>query len=180
MWGKWEKLSSTAGSAILAGGQSVPRLERPNATLHDVLRIFSDNEFRKGVAKSLGNETEGADRRIPCRPAARQQVDRPDPVPGRTGRRRQDLARKVDREGDRPRLTRARESDTWCPRRDATGGPCAVAASMPAGRRSECLWRWIADPGTLRASARIAPWRMLIGADSTCGYAEVGDQLVAR
>jgi hypothetical protein len=25
------------------------------------------------------------------------------------------------------------ESDTWCPRRDATGGPCAVAAPMPAG-----------------------------------------------
>jgi hypothetical protein len=61
------------------------------------------------------------------------------------------------------------ESDTWCLRRDATGGPCAVAAPMPAGRRSECLWRWIADPGTRRASARIAPWRMLIGADSTCG-----------
>ena len=27
----------------------------------------------------------------------------------------------------------------------------AVAAPMPAGRRSECLWRRIADPGTLRA-----------------------------
>src|ERR1700676_2916970 len=46
------------------------------------------------------------------------------------------------------------ESDTWCPRRDATGGPCAVAAPMPAGRRSECLWKWIADPGTLRAGFR--------------------------
>jgi energy-coupling factor transporter ATP-binding protein EcfA2 len=32
-------------------------LEQPNATLHDVLRIFSDNEFRKEVAKSLQNET---------------------------------------------------------------------------------------------------------------------------
>src|SRR3954454_13809817 len=30
-------------------------LEQPNATLHDVLRIFSDNEFRKSVAKSLRN-----------------------------------------------------------------------------------------------------------------------------
>jgi hypothetical protein len=38
---------------------------------------------------------------------------------------------------------------------------------MPAGRRSECLWRWIADPATLRASARIGPWRMLTGVDST-------------
>jgi transposase len=29
------------------------------------------------------------------------------------------------------------------------------------------------DPGTLRASARIAPWRMLTGADSTCGYPRI-------
>ena len=32
-------------------------LEQPNATLHDVLRIFSDNEFRKKIARSLRNET---------------------------------------------------------------------------------------------------------------------------
>lgn len=32
-------------------------LEQPDATLHDVLRIFSDNEFRKRTAKSLRNET---------------------------------------------------------------------------------------------------------------------------
>jgi hypothetical protein len=32
-------------------------LEQPNATLHDMLRIFSDNEFRKKTAKSLRNDT---------------------------------------------------------------------------------------------------------------------------
>ena len=32
-------------------------LEQSNATLHDVLRIFSDNEFRKNIGKSLPNET---------------------------------------------------------------------------------------------------------------------------
>jgi type IV secretory pathway TraG/TraD family ATPase VirD4 len=32
-------------------------LEQPDATLHDVLRIFSDNEFRKKTAKSLRNDT---------------------------------------------------------------------------------------------------------------------------
>ncbi|UGX94236.1 type IV secretion system DNA-binding domain-containing protein [Bradyrhizobium barranii subsp. barranii] len=32
-------------------------LEQPDATLHDVLRIFSDNEFRKRIARSLRNET---------------------------------------------------------------------------------------------------------------------------
>jgi len=32
-------------------------LERPDATLHDVLRTISDKEFRKEVAKSVKNET---------------------------------------------------------------------------------------------------------------------------
>jgi type IV secretory pathway TraG/TraD family ATPase VirD4 len=32
-------------------------LEQPDATLHDVLRIFSDSEFRKRIAKSLRNDT---------------------------------------------------------------------------------------------------------------------------
>jgi hypothetical protein len=32
-------------------------LEQPDATLHDVLRIFSDNEFRIAIAKSLRNDT---------------------------------------------------------------------------------------------------------------------------
>ena len=32
-------------------------LEQPDATLHDVLRIFSDKEFRRSVGKSLRNET---------------------------------------------------------------------------------------------------------------------------
>ena len=32
-------------------------LEQPDATLHDVLRTFSDNAFRKQIAKSLKNET---------------------------------------------------------------------------------------------------------------------------
>ena len=32
-------------------------LEQPDATLHDVLRVFSDNAFRKEIANSLRNET---------------------------------------------------------------------------------------------------------------------------
>lgn len=32
-------------------------LEQPDATLHDVLRIFSDNAFRKRIANSLRNDT---------------------------------------------------------------------------------------------------------------------------
>ena len=45
---------------------------------------------------------QGTDRRIPCGAAARQQVDRTDPVPGRPARCRQDLARQVDRARHRP------------------------------------------------------------------------------
>jgi type IV secretory pathway TraG/TraD family ATPase VirD4 len=32
-------------------------LEQPNSTLHDVLRVFTDNAFRKEIAKSLRNGT---------------------------------------------------------------------------------------------------------------------------
>jgi hypothetical protein len=32
-------------------------LEQPDATLHDILRMFSDKEYRKGVARSLQNQT---------------------------------------------------------------------------------------------------------------------------
>ena len=49
-------------------------------------------------------EGQGTHRRVSRRAAARQQADRADPVPGRSSRRGQDLARQVDREGDRPRV----------------------------------------------------------------------------
>ena len=49
-------------------------------------------------------EGQGTHRRVSRRAAARQQADRADPVPGRPSRRRQDLARQVDRESDRPRI----------------------------------------------------------------------------
>ncbi len=49
-------------------------------------------------------EGQGTHRRVSRRAAARQQADRADPLPGRSSRRRQDLARQVDREGDRPRI----------------------------------------------------------------------------
>ena len=45
---------------------------------------------------------QGAHPRIPRRAAAHEQDEGPDPVPGRPARRRQDLARQVDRAGDRP------------------------------------------------------------------------------
>jgi Helicase HerA, central domain len=32
-------------------------LEQPDATLHDVLRVFTDKEFRRQIAKSLKNDT---------------------------------------------------------------------------------------------------------------------------
>ena len=49
-------------------------------------------------------EGQGAHRRVSRGAEPRQQADRPDPVPRRPARRRQDLARQVDRQGDRPRV----------------------------------------------------------------------------
>lgn len=34
-------------------------LEQPAATMHDILRIFSDKEFRKRIARTLKNQTVG-------------------------------------------------------------------------------------------------------------------------
>jgi hypothetical protein len=31
-------------------------LEQPSSTMHDILRVFSDSKFRKGIARSLQNE----------------------------------------------------------------------------------------------------------------------------
>jgi len=78
-------------------------LERPGTTMHDILRMLSDKNFRKEVARSLRNETvrtflekefeallirlssrrHGADpeqsRRLPCRSAAQSDPDRGGP-----------------------------------------------------------------------------------------------------
>ena len=49
-------------------------------------------------------EGQGADHRVPGGAVALAEDPRPDPVPGRPARRRQDLARQVDRQGDRAQL----------------------------------------------------------------------------
>ena len=71
------------------------------------------SKIKKDLAERRGDprrrplrpgEGQGAHRRVSRRADPRQQADRPDPVPGRPARRRQDLARQVDRQGDRPRV----------------------------------------------------------------------------
>ena len=57
-----------------------------------------------GQRSLRAGEGQGPHRRVSRGAVARQQADRTDPVPGRASRRRQDLARQVDREGDRPRV----------------------------------------------------------------------------
>ena len=70
-----------------------------------------DQEATSGCASRSSMTTTTASKKVKERiveylavQAARQQADRPDPVPRRTARRRQDLARQVDRQGDRPRV----------------------------------------------------------------------------
>ena len=57
---------------------------------------------RRGPLRA--REGQGPDRRISRGPGAHQQAEGPDPVPGRPARRRQDLARPLDRQGDRARV----------------------------------------------------------------------------
>jgi len=59
---------------------------------------------RAGRRSLWPREGQGPHRRVSGRAVARQQADRPDPVPGRPSRRRQDLTRQVDREGDGTRI----------------------------------------------------------------------------
>ena len=77
-------------------------------------------------------EGQGTHRRVSRRAAARQQADRADLVPGRASRRRQDLARQVDRESARAVSSCACRSAACAtrPRSAATGAP--ISARCPA------------------------------------------------
>ena len=88
------------------GGAQLSRLDAVDPVAEEV-------EDQEGPACRAGDprqrplrprEGQGAHRRVPGGAAARQQADRPDPVPRRPARRRQDLARQVDRQGDGPRV----------------------------------------------------------------------------
>ena len=83
-------------------------------------------------------EGQGAHRRVSRRAAARQQADRPDPVPRRPARRRQDLARQVDRQA-RPAANSCACRSAACatrPRSAATGA--LISARCPARSSSRC------------------------------------------
>ncbi len=70
-------------------------------------KVKKDLGGRAGDARRRSlrtREGQGPHRRVSRGAVARQQADRPDPVPRRPSGRRQDLARQVDREGDRPRV----------------------------------------------------------------------------
>ena len=70
-------------------------------------KVRNDLALRRGGAERRPlwpGEGQGADRRVPRRAEPRQQAEGADPLPRRPSRRRQDLARQVDRQGDRPRV----------------------------------------------------------------------------
>ena len=75
---------------------------------------------------------QGAHHRVPGRPTSGQEDQGADPVPRRTARCRQDLARQVDRAGDGAELLSACRSAACATRRKfaATGGP--ISARCPA------------------------------------------------
>ncbi len=86
-----------------------PQLSR----LAAVPALGQEVEDQEGPARCPGDprcrpfrprQGQGPDRRVPGRAAARQQAHRPDPLPRRPARRRQDLARQVHRQGDGARV----------------------------------------------------------------------------
>ena len=74
-------------------------------------------------------EGQGAHRRVPRGAAARRQAEGADPVPRRPARRRQDVARPVDREGDQPQV-RAHVRSAACATR-----PRSAAIAAPTSAR---------------------------------------------
>jgi hypothetical protein len=88
-------------------------LEQPDATLHDVLRIFSDKEFRRSVGRSLRNETASPSpdracpkcsaKKVPLAPAAAH----PEGPPGRRRRRPRGPAARAAQGANRGRRYRA-------------------------------------------------------------------------
>ena len=107
--------------------QEVEDQEGPHARRADPRR----RSFRPG-------EGQGAHRRVSRGAAARQQADRADPVPGRSARRRQDLARQVDR-ARRPDASSCASRSAACatrPRSAAIGAP--ISARCPARSSSRC------------------------------------------
>ena len=100
---------AAADGADVGGGDGRAQLSRL-AAVDPVAAALEDQEGSAGRAGDprrrpfRPRQGQGAHRRISRRPAARQQADRPDPLPRRPARRRQDLARQVDRQGDGPRV----------------------------------------------------------------------------
>ena len=103
-------------------------------------------------------EGQGAHRRVPRRAAARADAEGPDPLPGRSARRRQDLARPVHRARDQPQVRahvarrRARRGRDPRPsphlhRLDARQDRAEHGAHRRAATRCSCStkstrWRW--------------------------------------
>ena len=70
-------------------------------------KVKHDLDFAAGGARRRSlrpRQGQGAHRRVSGRAEPPEEAEGPDPVPRRPSRRRQDLARQVDRQGDRPRV----------------------------------------------------------------------------
>ena len=121
-------------SAEIDGGAELPRLAAV-----DPVGQGQDQADRRGEGRGdprggplRPGEGQGAHPRVPGRAGPHRLAEGPDPLPGRPARRRQDLARPLDRQGDGPRV-RAPRLWAGCatrPRSAATGAP--TSARCPA------------------------------------------------
>ena len=116
------------------GGAQLPRLDAVDPVeeaQQDPQRRGRGREGARGRSLRPG-EGQGAHHRVPRRAGAVAEGARADPVPGRTARRRQDVARQVDRAGPPGATSCACRWAACATRRRsaATGGP--ISARCPA------------------------------------------------
>ena len=146
------------------GGAQLPRLAALDP-VEQALEGQEGPEHRRGVAQHRAfraGEGEGAHRRVPRRAIARQQAQRPDSVPRRTSRRRQDLARQIDRQGDGPRI-RAHVARAACAtRRRYAAIAVPTSVRCPARSSSRCARR--RPPTRCSCSTRSTRWARISAA----------------
>ena len=116
------------------GGAQLPRLD----AVDSLEEAQQDPQRRGRGGEGAGRRPlrprkgQGADHRIPGGAGAQPEGARPDPVPGRPARRRQDLARQVDRPARRGAISSACRWAACATRRKSAAIAAPISARCPA------------------------------------------------
>ena len=125
---------STASSAPTSTGSSTCRgtqTTEDNLDLDARARVLDEDHYDLETGQ-------GADRRVPRRLEAQERPHGPDPLLRRPARRRQDLARPVDRAGARPQVRAHLASAACATRRRSADTGARTSARCPARSSAPC------------------------------------------